>query len=349
MPYFYIHLLVWNDRRYLPDLFASIEAQTYKRFSVRILDNGSTDSTLDYIKEHHPTWLVARNVRNLGFAGGHNQLMKFTFEHVTHQSEEAGVVIMNADMILKSDCFEKLAEAFQRNQEVNGFQPKIYRAFGEVVGNEVIDEMSQSDILDSTGLRLQKSWRMVDRGAGELDKNQFDASTDIIAPSGTMALYRFDAIPEMLENDEFFDSTFFAYREDCDFALRFKKRGMKALFVPEAHVWHYRGMFGAEKQSLLSRLKNRRGQRPFFAALSTRNQLFVLLKHLSFSEAILSSPRLLLNECMRVLYGFFFEKETRSRLLYGIKYIPEMWRKRKIMKETRMISRKELWQYAGKR
>ncbi len=349
MPYFYLHLLVWNDRRYLPDLFASIEAQTYKNFSVRILDNGSTDSTLDYIKEHHPTWVVARNVRNLGFAGGHNQLMKYTFEHATHEDGLAGVVIMNADMMLKNDCLQTLAEALKANPEIDAFQPKIFRAFGEVLGNEAIDETSQSDIIDSTGLTLQKNWRMVDRGAGELDRGQFDNSTDIIAPSGTMALYRFDAIVKMIENDEFFDATFFAYREDCDLALRMKKRGMNALFVPNAHAWHYRGMFGAERQGWWQRLKNRRGQRPFFAALSTRNQLFVLLKHLSFIEFILSSPRLFLGEFVRVFYGLIFEKETRKRLIDGIKYIPEMWRKRKLMKETRVISRKELWQYAGKR
>jgi len=102
-----VNVLTWNDLRHLPDLFASLKTQTYKDVTIRVLDNGSNDGTLEYIKEHHPQYLVARNVRNLGFAGGHNQLIRVAFERWAGQDiKNLGILIVNADMILGHACWK---------------------------------------------------------------------------------------------------------------------------------------------------------------------------------------------------------------------------------------------------
>jgi len=344
----YVHFLTWNDKRYLPDLFESIENQTFKDFTVRVLDNGSTDGTLEYLQEHYPHAIVARNRQNQGFAGGHNQLMEFTFEHMIGEESDSFILLMNSDMILESNIIELLVEKLQANPKLAAVQPKLYRAFGENVGDEILEETMKSDIIDTTGLRLAKDWRMSDRGAGEMDKGQYNQSIDIFGPTGTMALFRIKALKDIMVEGEIFDNDFFAYREDCDLAWRLQRRGWRSEFVPEAVAFHYRGMYGAEKLSWWARLKNRRGQSPFFAALSTRNQLFVLLKNLTLGGFIVYSPWLIFGEGTRVLYGFIFEKEARKRLFGMWSLVPKMLKKRKIIKQMAEVAEKEIRAYVGK-
>jgi len=345
-PHVYIHILTWNDRRYLPDLFESLQEQTYADFSVRILDNGSTDETLEYLQQHFPKTLVARNVKNAGFAEGHNQLMRYTLDHLPDREDDALILIMNSDMILATTLIEELVKAAQDYEDiVGGFQPKLYRAFAEQMGDEVLEETVRSDILDTTGLRVSRSWRMGDRGAGEMDKGQYDECVDIFAPTGAIALYRVATVKNLLYQNEFFDKHFFAYREDCDLAWRFRKHGWQARFVPTAVAYHYRGMYGAEKQTLLQRLVNRKGQRPFFAALATRNQLFVLIKNLTIGDFFFSLPWLLFHEGGRVLYGWFFESHTRKRLWQMWALVPEMLRRRKAIKEASIVPESEIRTY----
>lgn len=321
-----VNILSWNDLRYLPDLFASLQAQTYKDVTVRVLANGSTDGATEYIMREHPRLLAVRNVKNQGFAGGHNQLVRLAFERMAPGVEHA-IMIMNTDMILAPNAIEEMVKALQEHPEIDAVQPKLLRAYAEHGETDV--ETVRSDILDTTGMVVHSGWRMADRGAGEMDDGQYDAKADIFAPTGTMFMVRESALRDVLIDGEMFDGDFFAYREDCDFAWRFRRAGHKSMFVPSARAHHYRGMFGEEKRSLWKRLKDRRKQRPFLAALATRNQLFVLMKNLTFADAILSLPHIVLGEGGRVFYGFLFEAETRKMLLTIPRLLPGMWRKRR--------------------
>ncbi len=343
----YAHILTWNDLRYLPDLFESLESQTHQDLIVRVVDNGSTDGTLEYLQTHHPRAIVGRNVRNQGFAGGHNQLFQFTFDHHGDDAPEAFVMILNADMILDEHVTERLAQILASDETLAATSPKIYRAFGEHVGDEVLEHTVKSDILDSAGLRLHKGWRMTERGAGEIDKGQYDNQVDIFGPSGAMAMFRMSALHDVALGGEWFDGDFFAYREDCDLAWRLRRAGWSTQFVPDAKSYHYRGMYGAEKLSLLQRIRNRRNQSTFFAALSTRNQLCMLVKNLSFSDALLHAPWLLFHELGRVVYGLLFESRTRKELLSMSPMFMRMLRKRGGLREKDRAPRSDIRSYAS--
>ncbi len=326
-----VNILTWNDLRYLPDLFKSIEAQTYANVTVRVLDNGSTDGTLEYIQKHHPQYLVARNVRNLGFAPGHNQLMKFALERWGDNLVDKAVLLVNADMILHERMLEELVLALQQDPTLGATQPKLLRAFAEVTSDDGVEHNVQSDILDTTGLVLTKNWRMEDRGAGEIDTGQYDTQTDIIGVTGTSALWRAATLKAVSINGEPFDGDFFAYREDCDLAVRARRAGWKAAFVPAARAHHYRGMYGAAKRNLWQRFLDRRKQRPFPAAMSTRNQLFFLIKNLTFGDMLRYGPRIAATELGRLGYGLLFEPETRKLLLKSGGLTLKMLRKRSMV------------------
>ena len=339
----YVHILTWNDRRYLPDLFESLEAQTHKDLIVRVIDNGSNDGSVEYLQEHFPRSIVGRNTRNQGFAGGHNQLFRYTFDH--HDGEPAAIMLVNADMILDSDAAERLVKTLTNDETLAAAAPKIYRAFGEHVGDEVLEQTVKSDILDSTGLRVHKGWRMTERGAGEIDQGQYDKHNDVFGPSGAMAMLRMEALRDISLEGEWFDGDFFAYREDCDLAWRLRRAGWATRFVPSAKAYHYRGMYGAEKQSLRDRLRNRRNQSSFFASLSTRNQICTLLKNLPLTDAFIYAPWLTVHEGGRALYGTLFEPQTRKKLLTMGPMLRKMMKKRKLLRAKDRTHRKELRAY----
>ncbi|MBU4315430.1 glycosyltransferase family 2 protein [Patescibacteria group bacterium] len=340
----YVHIITWNERKYLPDLLESLRLQTYQDFSIRLLDNGSTDGTVEYIRQFMPTSLIAHNKKNLGFAEGHNQLIRFTLGHA-HEDEDCAILLINADMLLEPNAIEVLVRSCKKG--VGAVQPKVYRAFGENLGDEYLEETVKSDVIDTTGLSVSKSWRMFDRGAGDLDKGQYDSASDLFGPSGAIALFPIKTVIDLMEGNDFFDSDFFTYREDCDLAWRLQKRGWKTVFEPKAIGYHYRGMFGAQKQSWFGRLRNRQGQSPFFAAYSTRNQIFVLLKNLTIGDFILSFPHIIIDEGGRLIYTFIFEGQTRRRILEIWKFIPKMLKKRKAIKKRQLKSEREIRKYVG--
>lgn len=342
-----VNILTWNDLRYLPDLFASIEAQTYKDTVIRVLDNGSTDGTLAYIQQNHPQYLVARNVRNQGFAPGHNQLIRFALERWGEDLQDKAVLILNADMILHERMIEELVSALKADASLGAVQPKLLRAFANVTLDDGVEQNVKSDILDTTGLVLTKTWRMEDRGAGEMDKGQYDSKIDIIGATGTSALWRATALKELCIDGEPLDSDFFAYREDCDLAIRARRAGWKAAFVPSAKAHHYRGMYGAAKRTLWQRFLDRRKQRPFPAAMSTRNQMFFLIKNLTCGDALRYWPRIVLNELGRVFYGVIFEPETRKLLLKSGGLILKMMKKRRQVFATAKESGKVIRDYVS--
>ncbi len=326
-----INIVSWNDRRYLPEVFAAIRSQTHKDFSVRILDNGNPDGeALQYIMQNEPHWLAVRNTKNVGFAAGHNQLARLAMERYTGDLAEHAILIASSEMDWRPTMLEELVKVLEEHSDVDAVQPKIFRAYSE--RGDVESDAVKSDILDSTGMIVHKGWRTADRGAGEMDTGQFDEKTDIFGPAGTLFLVRATALRDVMIAGEVFDGEFFLYREDVDFAMRFYRAGHRTLFAPAARAHHYRGMFGADQQSLWQRFRNRKMRRPSAAALATRNQLWVLFKNLTLGELLRNSFWILLYDGSRVLYGMIAEPETRRALLRMPFMLPSMFRKRKAVK-----------------
>ncbi len=335
--------------KYLPELFSSLTQQSYRDFTIRVLDNGSSDGSLTYMQDHFPQYLVARNVKNLGFATGHNQLVRVALERWGDDLSDKAIVFSNYDLIFDAGCLGQLYEALMQDVSVAAVQPKLYRAFAAEGGADPESQTpSLSDVLDTTGLQLQASWRFVDRGAGEVDKGQYDERRDIIGPAGALFMMRATVVKELLENGELFDGDFFAYREDCDLALRMRKAGHETRFVPAAKAWHYRGMYGANKRSVRQVLADRRGRSPFTAALATRNQLYFLIKHFGCGDALRYGWRVFPGEAIRLLYAILLEPETRRMLWSSRAVFSSMFAKRLALKKTQRVSGAVIRSYIGR-
>lgn len=299
-----VNIVTRNDLRYLPDLFRSLAAQTYPELTIRVLDNGSTDGTLEYLQEHHSQLLVARNVRNLGAAAGYNQLIRFTLERLGESDlVERGILILHPDTILHERCLEELVAVFKRQPSLGAAQPKVLRAYTPDGQSEEVNQGVQSEVLDSTGLFLAKTWRITERGAGELDRGQYDTQLEIFGVSGACALWRASALKDSLCQGEAYDADFLSALMAADLALRASRRGVKTEFVPLAKVYHYLDLD---------------------PAIAARDHIFLLLKNLTWNDWFRSGWRVIPNAGLRFVHVLF----KYPRLVLG------MLRKRSVVHFT---------------
>lgn len=295
-----INIVTRNDLQYLPELFRTMAAQTYQDVSVRVLDNGSTDGTLEYLQEHHSQCLIARNVRNLGTASGYNQLIRFAMERWGETNlNDRGVFMVSADMILHERMLEELVTTLRTDIKIGAVQPKLWQAFTDTAADGGMKQTVKSDILSTTGLILCKTWHLKDRGAGEIDKGQYDDRLDLIGANGAGVLWRASALKDVMIDGEPFDSSFFTSLEDHDLALRARRAGWRVYFAPLATAHR----FATESKTALSR----------------RNQMFLLVKNLTVRDWLRFGFWIFPSQLVGIMYGFIAEPMSRQAMLTSLR------------------------------
>ena len=161
-----INIVTWNGLAYLPNLFASLDEQDYRDFTVTVVDNASDDGTLKWLEQERPDTALLRNFKNQGFARAHNQAIALALSRWPEETwHERYILVANQDLELAPDCLRQLVAALDANPDLAGVQPKLLTAsvVAEVDGRR---ETGRSAILDSAGIAMSKARRAFERGAG---------------------------------------------------------------------------------------------------------------------------------------------------------------------------------------
>lgn len=335
-----VSIVAWNSMKYLPNALASVAEQSHGDLAVIVVDNGSSDGASDFVHEAHPTAVVLRNRRNLGFARAHDQAIEYARTHFAKDGEDVYVLVLNPDTLIGPHYAERLAEALDRRPEIAAATGKLLRVHDRFDGDMYEPEFT--DVIDSAGLVVRKSRRAVDRGAGTANDEEFERTTEIFGVSGAAGMYRLAALEDVAYQGTYFDEDFFAYKEDVDLAWRLRLRGWSALFVPRAKAFHYRAVQGEERQSLLRTIRGRRGRSAFVSFLSYRNHALVLLKNEHFSNLLLHAPWILWYEFRKFLFVLFLEPRSLKAVPAALALVPRMLRKRKATFSRARASAKEI-------
>jgi len=179
-----------------------------------VVDNGSTDRSLDNLPTTPIETVIIRAGRNLGFAAGNNFAIR---EHVRAE----WVALLNPDAFPKSDWLERLLGAAATHKEYNFF------------GCKMIDARRRT-FLDGTGDVYHVSglhWR---DGHGCSDSPAYDVAEEIFSPCAAAAMYRTRDVLDVGA----FDEDFFCYAEDVDLGFRLRLAGHRCMYVPDAIVEH---------------------------------------------------------------------------------------------------------------
>lgn len=334
-----IHIVAWNSRKYLPQALASIFAQTCRDFSVLVVDNASTDGSIDLVRSEYPDAGVLRNFNNLGFARAHNQAVAFAKGRPDMAPEF--ILVTNPDIILQPDFLEKMIVAIERRPEIGSVCGKLLKIRD---GEEEMAEPVRTDIIDSAGLKITKSRRFVDRGSGEKDAGQFGRNEEVFGASGALAFYRLAALDAVAAaTGEVFDEDLFAYKEDADLAWRLRLLGWPCLYVPDAVAYHFRGVGGRDRAGSLEIAADHRGRSKTVSFLSLRNHWLTLIKNDYCLNRFIHWPRIFWFEFRKWVWSLVFQPVTYFKAWFGaLCLMPKMLCKRRRLMKRAKLNAKEM-------
>jgi GT2 family glycosyltransferase len=244
MPLVYIVILNSNRREDTLACLASLAKSKYQNLRIILLDNHSTDGSVESIQANFPNVQIIRLTENLGYAGNNNVGIQEAIQH-----EAAWVLVLNEDTILDPDCVTELVKVGESNQQIGIVGPMVYHH-------------DEPDVIQSAGGVLGKYWLSQHLGKNEPDRGQFKTPHRVEWISGCAMLVRRAAI----EQAGMLDPKFFIYWEETEWCIRVSRSGWKIFHVPLAKLWHK----GVQRDYQ---------PKPSFTYYGTRNHLLTLSKH----------------------------------------------------------------------
>ncbi len=211
-----IVILNWKGRAYVGDCIRSVLNQSHADLGVIVVDNGSPDGSAEYIRATFPEVQLVALPENLHFARGTNAGV----EAALRDPQCRYVITLNNDTRVDREFVAELVRSTE-SDHVGMVQAKLLF-------------MDRPNILNTTGVSPTRDGAGVDRGWNQRDEGQFDAATDVFAPTAGAALYR----REVFDTVGLFDGDFVAYYEDLDLAWRARLAGWEARFAPRSIVYH---------------------------------------------------------------------------------------------------------------
>ncbi|MDD2807741.1 MAG: glycosyltransferase family 2 protein [Patescibacteria group bacterium] len=332
-----VQIVTWNSMRYIFDCIESLMRQSYRDFSIMIIDNGSDDKTVEFVRTNYPTVSVLQNFRNLGYAKANNQGI--------HLASGEYVLVVNPDVILEDDFLEQLVQSADRHPEAGSFAGKILKLTTEAIdGNDEagLREAIKSDFFDCAGLTIKKSRTAINRGEGSKDVGQFNRAEEVFGHSGACVLFRKSALNDVMIKNEFFDQNFGSYKEDVDLAWRLRLYGFSAWYIPSAVCYHYRRLAVSSGNSLRAIIKHRRQTSTVLRSMSFRNQRLMLIKNDQFSNIIAALPWILTREITAFIYSLLFERFEIKNYFEVIKLFPTMMIKRKVIMAHKKVTANDI-------
>jgi GT2 family glycosyltransferase len=205
-----------NGALFLEPCLTSLAEQTLPPSEVILVDNGSTDGSVELVGQKFPEARLVTFAENRGFAAAVNAGI----------AEATGqfVAFLNNDAVAEPTWLEELAASLERHPAAAAATSKLVSA----------DDPGR---LDGAGDGLTRSFLPYVRGHGEPDDGRFDDEVQVFGASGAAALWRLSVLRELGA----FDERFFAYYEDVDLSFRARLRGYEIWYAPRAVVRHTRG------------------------------------------------------------------------------------------------------------
>lgn len=289
IPSISIIVLNWNGKDHLEECLGSLSHLDYPAYKVVLVDNASTDGSVEWIASRYPQVHILRNEKNLGFAEGNNVGIRFAL------SEGADyVVLLNTDTRAEPEFLTHLVQRGEEDKEIGVLGGKVLMFF-------------DPRIINSTGVNLNQLAYGWDRDFGEEALHVNRERGEVLAVTGSlMAIKR-----EVFEQIGSLDPKFFAFYEDVDFCIRvWKHTRFRVEYVPESIIYH---KFSASVS----------GESPLKQYLMFKNQFRIFLKHFPPAEMVKAFPLLLLHR-FRTLLGHLRRGEVSlffTECLVMLKYV----------------------------
>lgn len=269
----------YNGKHFMQPCLESLKKQTCTNFKVLVVDNHSTDGSIEYMKENYPEIEVISLDQNYGFSYAVNVGIRHA---VTPY-----VILLNNDTTVDEHYIEAMTKAIEAS-------PRIFSVSSKMI------QMYHPGLIDSAGdLYTLMGWGVC-RGTGRSVSNYTTPDRIFTACAGA-AIYR----RKVFQKIGYFDESHFAYLEDIDIGYRAQIYGYKNMYCPTALVYHVgSGTSGSKYNS-------------FKVILSARNSVWLNYKNMPLLQLIINLPVLLLGYGIKTV--FFFKIGFGKDYIQGLK------------------------------
>jgi GT2 family glycosyltransferase len=230
-----VTIVTYNSGRFIKRCLESVLEQKYLNMEVIVIDNASTDGTVDLLEQFAERCRIYYNDENIGFAAAQNQAIAL--------AEGEWVLTLNPDVLLLPNFINALVEAGQ-------VDPKAGTICGKLLTIRPTFDLPEKQLVDSTGIYFTPALRHLDRGSQEVDNGHYVNFEYVFGATAAAALYRRSMIEDVSILGEFFDPDFFVYREDADVAWRAQLMGWRCLYTPMARGYHVRAVLPGNRRAL---------------------------------------------------------------------------------------------------
>lgn len=220
----------YNGLSFMEPCMAALERQTCRDFDVLVVDNGSTDGSVEWLKEREiPSVFLEENT---GFSGAVNTGIR--------AAKTAYVILLNNDTEAEPDYVAGLLRAIESSGRIFSVSPKMI-------------QLHHRELMDDAGDMYSIMGWAYQRGVGQ-EVSRYDRPCHIFSACAGAAIYR----REVFEEIGYFDEMHFAYLEDIDVGYRAKIAGYYNRYCPQAVVYHVgSGTSGSKYNSFKVRLAAR--------------------------------------------------------------------------------------------
>ena len=278
----------YNGRRFLEDCLRSLKQQSLERpkFEIILIDNGSVDGSVEFVRSEFPDVRVIALPQNIGFAAANVAGL----EHATGRY----IALLNNDAVAEPGWLTASLDAMETSNDIGGVAAKIVFAH-------------DPKTINSAGLVLLRDGRGADRGFRCEDGEEYRQPTDVFGACGAAVVYR----REMLDDVGFFEPRFFMYYEDLDLAWRARRRGWRFVYAPDAVVRHVHCGSSGEWS-------------PAFCFYVERNRVLTSIRNASMLLAVGSTIGLGLR-VLRCWWRIAVTRGKQWRLAHGFAYLRAGW------------------------
>lgn len=224
-----ISIVNFNGGQYLLSCLKSLErVKEEVDYDVFVIDNASSDGSLESAKNKFSKISYISNKENLGFGKAHNLVLK--------KAKTPYILILNPDCEVMPETLEYLIDFMENNPEVGVCSPKIEKADG------TLDMASHRGFPTPWVSFLY--FVLNDDRLYHLTDRDFSKTHEVDSVVGAFMLMS----KKVLEEVGYFDEDYFLYGEDIDLCFRIKKAGFKVMYVPEVKIKHVKGISSGIKK-----------------------------------------------------------------------------------------------------
>ncbi len=271
----------YNGKRFMEDCMEALSAAQGCPFELLMVDNGSTDGSVEYVRERYPELKVIALDQNYGFSRAVNEGIR--------AAKTPYVILLNNDTKVKPGYVGALVRMMDRHPEAFSVSPKMI-------------QMYHPDLIDDAGDQYTVLGWAFQRGVAHSVK-RYKKPARVFSACGGAAIYR----RAVFEQIGYFDEKHFAYLEDLDVGWRARLFGWQNLYCPQAQVEHVGSGTSGSKYNA------------FKVRLAARNNIYLNYKNMPLLQRIINFPALFAGVLVksRFFKKIGFGKEYKEGLKEG--------------------------------